>query len=107
MADQFPINSRYRLTLATEFVTADGARIVYLTRRFVPPATAFQSVAEHRVAAGDRLDNLASQYLGDPELYWRISDANSAMRPDDLTQPVGRKLKITLPQGIPGQKNAG
>ena len=68
MADQFPINSRYRTIPTTELVTADGAKIVYLARRFVPPASAFQLVAEHRIAAGDRLDNLASQYLADPEL---------------------------------------
>jgi len=40
--------------------------------------------------------------LGGPELFWRIADANGAMRPEDLVAKVGRQLKITLPQGITG-----
>ena len=51
---------------------------------------------------GERLDNIAAQYLGDPEQFWRICDANGAMRPDELTETVGRRLRITLPEGIPG-----
>ena len=60
----------------------------------------------YSVVAGDRLDTIAAQLLGDPELFWRIADANGAMRPDELTETVGRKLRITLPAGIPGAKNA-
>ena len=41
-------------------------RSVYLRRRFVPPPERFALLREHVVAAGDRLDNLAAQYLGDP-----------------------------------------
>ena len=54
------------------------------------------------VVAGDRLDNLAAHYIGDPEQFWRICDANNALRPHELTQRVGRRLRITLPEGIPG-----
>ncbi len=50
----------------------------------------------------ERLDNIAAKFLGDPELFWRIADANGAMRPEDLVRTVGRKLRITLPQGIAG-----
>jgi hypothetical protein len=35
-------------------------------------------------------------------LFWRLADANNAMRPEELVQTVGRQLKITLPQGITG-----
>lgn len=79
-----------------------GRTIVYVLRRFVPPPENFQLLQKHTVVQGDRLDNLANQYLGDPTLFWRLCDANRAMRPDDLTAKVGRKLRITLPEGITG-----
>jgi hypothetical protein len=55
---------------------------------------------------GDRLDNLAARYLGDPEQFWRLCDANGAMRPDELVEVIGAVIKITLPQGIAGSQNA-
>jgi hypothetical protein len=79
-----------------------GKTIVYVLRRFVPPPENFQLLQEHTVVQGDRLDNLAGQYLGDPTLFWRLCDANRAMRPNDLTATVGRTLRITLPEGITG-----
>ena len=53
----------------------------------------------HLVADGDRLDLLAHRYLGDPELFWRICDANRALRPEELTREAGRVLGIPL--GVP------
>jgi len=44
--------------------------------------------------------------LGDPELFWRVCDANRAMRPDELTETIGRRLRITLPEGIPATPGA-
>jgi hypothetical protein len=58
------------------------------------------------VTQGDRLDNVTARYLGDPEAFWRICDANNAMRPNELTETIGRRLRITLPEGIPGPPNA-
>lgn len=55
---------------------------------------------------GERLDQVAAKYLGDPEAFWRIADANGAMRPQALTETAGRRLRITLPEGIPGMPNA-
>ena len=54
------------------------------------------------MVAGDRLDNITSAFLGDPEQFWRVADANGAMRPEELTERVGRRIRITLPEGIPG-----
>src|SRR5258708_6886729 len=79
-----------------------GRTITYVLRRFVPPPERFQLLQEHTVVQGDRLDNLAAQYLGDPTLFWRLCDANRAMRPEDLTASVGRSLRVTLPEGITG-----
>jgi nucleoid-associated protein YgaU len=55
-------------------------------------------LAEHMVTEGERLDQITARYLGDPEQFWRVADANNAMRPDDLTAEVGRTLRIPLPQ---------
>lgn len=101
-APDFPANSRYQATEKTTLETADGHLIAYLRRRFVPHPGNFDLLQEHTVADGDRLDNLAAQYIGDPELFWQIADANEAMAPEELTEAAGRRLRITLPENIPG-----
>lgn len=101
----FPITSRYYNIERTERETADGRKIVYLRRRFVPPAERFELLEEHLVTEAERLDNITAEYLGDPEQFWRLCDANNAVRPDELTEEVGRRLRITLPEGIPGNSN--
>jgi hypothetical protein len=104
-ANRFPPNSRYHgLPMATTTLS-DGRQVVYLRRRFVPRPEALALLYEVRVAQGDRLDNLAAAHLGDPELFWRICDANAAMRPDELTEEVGRELRITLSAGVPGVRH--
>ena len=100
-ASLFPPNSRYQGIDTGSLTTSDGQVIVYLRRRFVPPPSAFVTIQQHTVTQGERLDNLAAQFLGDPELFWRLCDANGAMRPEEL-EMLGRILNITLPQGIPG-----
>jgi hypothetical protein len=100
----FPASSRYLNVDTTKLVLADGTEIVYLTRRFVPSPDRFALLQWYQVTEGDRLDNIAARFLGDPEQFWRICDANAAMRPEALTEEVGRSLRITLPDGIPGGK---
>ena len=97
----FAFTSRYYNIAINEHETPDGKKIVYLKRRFVPPASRFQLLQEHSVAEGERLDNITAQYLSDPAQFWRLCDANDAMCPEELTETVGRKLRITLPEGIP------
>ena len=98
----FPPTSRYYGVELAILVQADGEQRVYLRRRFLPPSGRFALLRLHLVAEGERLDRIAGAELGDPEAFWRICDANDAMRPDALTEVVGRRLRITLPQGIPG-----
>jgi nucleoid-associated protein YgaU len=98
----FAPTSRYYGVETESLVLPDGTSVIYLRRRFVPPPERFQVLQEHTVVQGDRLDNLAGQYLGDPTLFWRICDANRAMRPEELAESTGRKLRITLPEGITG-----
>jgi hypothetical protein len=98
----FTAASRYYGLPTSTYITADGTTVVYVTRRFVPPPERFQLLQEHTVTQGERLDNIAARSLGDPELFWRLADANRAMRAEDLTAHPGRKLRITLPEGISG-----
>ncbi len=102
----FSISSRYYGIDTVTLGLAQGKTVVYLRRRFVPPPERFQLLQEHTVTQGERLDHIAARYLGDPERFWQICDANNAMRPEELTETIGRKLRITLPEGIPGQMNA-
>ncbi len=102
----FAITSRYYGIATVTLETPEGKSIVYVRRRIVPPPERFELLVEHAVTEGERLDNIAAQFLGDPEQFWRICDANGAIRPDELTEVVGRRLRITLPEGIPGTPNA-
>ena len=98
----FPPTSRYHMIDTAEHVTADGRTIVHLRRRFIPQPGRFMLLQEHTVTQGDRLDNLTAKYIGEPQQFWRLCDANAAMHPDELTEIIGRELRITLPEGIQG-----
>jgi len=102
----FPINSRYYGITTVTLETQDGKQIVFLRRRFVPPPERFDLLTEHTVSEGERLDNITALYLGDPEQFWRVCDANGVIRPEELTETIGRKIRITLPEGIPKTPNA-
>jgi nucleoid-associated protein YgaU len=92
----FEPNSRYVDIETTTLVDADGEKIAFIRRRFVPQAADLAVVGQVTVRQGDRLDLLAGQQLGDPELFWRIADANTAMDPLALTEVPGRKLAIAV-----------
>jgi hypothetical protein len=97
----FASTSRY-YGIDVQTIVQDGVPVAYIKRRFVPQPGRFQTVQEHSVIQGERLDNIAAQYLGDATLFWRLCDANNAMRPNELTETVGRKLKITMPENVTG-----
>ena len=98
----FAPTSRYYTVETTTFTGADGEQLPYLRRRFLPPSSRFALLREHVVLGGERLDRIAAQEIGDPEMFWRPCDANDAMQPEELTAVVGRRLRVTLPEGIPG-----
>jgi len=102
----FPPTSRYHGIETATLETSDGKTIIYIRRRFCPSPERFALLQEHVVVQGDRLDNVAAKYLGDPEQFWRICDANAAMRPEELAETIGRRIRIALPEGIPGVQNA-
>lgn len=98
--ERFPFGSRYH---GVEIAGDAGAPL--LRRRFIAPPASFVALTEHVVEQGDRLDLIAARYLGDPDQWFRICDANGALDPDELLV-VGRRLRITLPEGIPGPNHA-
>jgi hypothetical protein len=102
----FAPNSRYHAVPTAVHRLPDGAMVLYVKRRFIPPPEKFALLQEHALVQGERLDHLAARYFGDPELFWRICDANGAMRPDDVIEEVGRRIRITLPEGITGVTGA-
>jgi hypothetical protein len=106
MGTNFPPTSRYALTPTATFMRVDGTPLTYLRRRFVPAPESFALLQWHQVRQDERLDNITAQYLGDSEQFWRLCDANRALRPQELTDTVGRQLRITLPLGIPGVPHA-
>lgn len=99
--ERFPANSRYNGIPTAEINDADGERVVYLRRRFVPDPATLVTVGEVQVQGGDRLDQLAVSALGDPLQFWRICDGNGAQVPSELERP-GDTLRLTLPAGLGG-----
>jgi hypothetical protein len=102
----FPPDSRYAAIETAILEREDGTAIVYLKRRFLPPPERFALLQEYLVTGRERLDNVAAAALGDPEQFWRLCDSNRAMRPEELTETPGRRLRITLPEGIPETPHA-
>jgi len=102
----FAPTSRYFQIQIAKMENVEGKTIAYIRRRFVPLADRFHLLLEHSVVQGDRIDNVTAKYLGDPEQFWRVCDANNVMQASELTETVGSTIRITLPEGIPGQPNA-
>ena len=97
----FEPTSRYESIETVKMTVTDGRdepRVVsYKRRRLIPSGKTMTTLVEHTVVQDDRLDNLATRYVGDPEQFWRICDANDVLRPAELTEGVGRSIKIGLP----------
>ena len=102
-----PPTSRYHGIEVAVRVDPDGREVAYVRRRFCPHPEDLAGLGEHVVTGADRIDRVAATYLGDPEQYWRIADANRAFRADLLTRVAGRRLRITQPEGFPGPFGVG
>lgn len=97
----FAPDSRYHGLPTAQARLPDGRTVAYVTRRFLPPPENFATVQTVTLAAGQRADQLAAQYLGVAEQWWRLADANGAMRPEAMMAVPGTLLRITLPEGVP------
>jgi len=102
MASPFSPTSRYANVEQATMTLPDGRTVTFARRRFISPPERFSTVNEHIVAQQDRLDSIAATYLGDPEAFWLVADANAAFDPEELTDELGRHVRITLPEGVPG-----
>jgi hypothetical protein len=101
-SSQYPRTSRYYGTAVRVFTAPDGTQVPYMARRLLPDPASFTTISEYAVVAGDRPDLVAFRFLGDPGQWWQTADANPVLDPCELTATPGRKISITLPQGIAG-----
>ena len=101
----YPPGSRYYGLAIAETKLVNGKTVRYLRRRFLPEPSALVTVGEHRVVDRDRLDNLAARYLGDPLVSWRVADANNVLRMEAVVEEIGRRIRITLPDGVQENPN--
>lgn len=86
--------SRYESVPTTEFTTGNGRVVQYKRMRFIP---AFETALRQRVREDDRPDLLAYRVLGDPEQFWRLTDANRVLRPVELTAVPGQSVSVPGP----------
>ena len=104
----FAPTSRYAGVEVDAWDPGEGSPAVpYLRRRLCPPPERFAPLYEIGIVEGDRRDLLGARHAGDAELWWRLADANGVVDPRDLARPVGRRLRATLPEGVPGGDDAG
>ncbi len=98
----FEKSSRYYTIGVATMQVADSEgsarEIRYVLRRFIPSGEGATTLVEHVVTQGERLDNITARYLGDPTQFWRVCDTNNVMKPTELTDEIGRVIKIALPQ---------
>ncbi len=107
----FPPASRYAEVGITAWAPpaapgTEAAPIPYLRRRLCPAPERHALLHEYTTTSGERRDHIAAAQLGDPELWWRLADANGVLDPRALTEPVGRRLRITQQADIPGAPDA-
>lgn len=107
----FPPTSRYASTGVTTYLPpADPGTAPtpapYLRRRLCPGPERHALLFEYSTVLGDRRDLVAASQLGDAELWWRLADANAAIDPATLTEPVGRRIRVTLAADVPGAPDA-
>lgn len=100
--DPLALGSRYYGLDIGTLTLPDGTEVRYLRRRFLPDLDQLAVIQEYVVTQGDRPDLIAARTFGDPELFWRLCDGNSVLHPAELVATPGRRLRITMPAGIPG-----
>ena len=94
----FEHTSRYYAVTEAKYVAPGGREIIYKRRRFLPQAEAMPLIVNITLEDSERLDLITARTLGDPELFWRICDANNAMNPFQLTDQPGRTLRVSTSQ---------
>jgi len=106
MSNIFPVNSRYYGIALRTRTLADGTTETFVGRRIIAAMARYRPLDRHRTIDNERIDTAAAGSFGDPELYWRICDANGEAEPADASKPAGRLLVIPLPLEIADDGNA-
>lgn len=86
--------SRYEPIETKTRVRSDGIELRYKKIRFVVREP---TQLGHQVQDGERLDQIAWATFRDPQMWWRIADANAELDPRELTDVAGRVLGVALP----------
>lgn len=94
----FDYTSRYYPLDSATHTDQDGRRVSYKRRRFLPAGKDMPLLVEVGINAGDRLDLITARTLGDPLQFWRVADANDTMNPEELTDELGRVIRVPVPQ---------
>ena len=94
----FDHTSRYYNLETTEYTSAEGRKIAYKRRRFLPQGQTMPLLQEVIAVEGDRLDLITYNTLGDPLYFWQVCDANNTMNPEELTAEIGKVIRIPTPQ---------
>jgi len=94
----FEPTSRYYALETTTLTLPDGRQVAYKRRRFLPDGATLPLLTEVLVVEGDRLDLITARTLGDPEAFWRVCDANNVLDPFELTESIGRRVRVPIPQ---------
>jgi hypothetical protein len=88
--------SRYEDVGEVELEDATGRLLRYKRVRFIPDTPGRFA---HVVTEGDRVDLVAHRYFRDPERFWRICDANTALWPPELLREPGVLVVIPGAEG--------
>jgi hypothetical protein len=86
-------NSRYAKVATVETATSTGETAVALKLRRLTTAAGDPEL----VKAGDRLDIIAQERLGDATQFWRVADANSELDSRELVKTVGDVINVPRP----------
>ena len=89
----FGPSSRYSATPSTTFTDDDGNVFVYKRMRHIPrdvPADAPTATVKPDL----RVDQVGTEMLGDPTLYWHLCDVNQEIDPQRIAV-AGTRLHVT------------
>jgi hypothetical protein len=93
--------SRYANCGTDVYETADGTRVLYLRRRFLPAGEDVPSSRDFEtIDRSMRLDTVAALTIGDAQQFWRVCDANDALNPFDLLAENEGRLRVPTGQTI-------
>ncbi len=71
----------------TPIEKSENNKRIYTTTRYPEVPRSYDDIYVY-TTVGDRYDTLASQYYGNPSLWWVISSANGTINQDSLIPPI-------------------